>query len=243
MDDGVTLLWEPHVVPLMRCNIWHVRGSERDLIVDTGMGVASLVDEIQDLVERPLTAVATHGHADHIGSHHEFDEVLIHPSEARQLERPSLASLNVIEAWGVEGVEAIRRTGYDLDSEYFVTALPAGMVLESFRQHPAKVSQLVDEGDVIDLGDRRFEVLHLPGHSPGSIGLWEATTGTLFSGDAIYDGPLLDELGGSNIEHYCATMERLIDLPVNVVHGGHDPSFDRARLRQLAGDYLRRRGA
>ena len=50
----------------------------------------------------------------------------------------------------------------------------------------------IGEGDVIDLGDRAFEVLHLPGHSPGSIGLWDPAAGTLFSGDAIYDGPLLE---------------------------------------------------
>jgi glyoxylase-like metal-dependent hydrolase (beta-lactamase superfamily II) len=36
VSDDITLLWEPHVVPLMRCNIWHVRGRDRDLIVDTG---------------------------------------------------------------------------------------------------------------------------------------------------------------------------------------------------------------
>ena len=33
LDDGVTFLWEPHVAPLLRCNIWHVRGRDRDLIV------------------------------------------------------------------------------------------------------------------------------------------------------------------------------------------------------------------
>jgi len=43
----------------------------------------------------------------------------------------------------------------------------------------------VRDGDIIDLGDRAFEVLHLPGHSPGSIALFEAATKTLFSGDAI----------------------------------------------------------
>ena len=42
IDDAVTLLWEPHVDPWMRCNIWHVRGRERDLLVDSGFGVASL---------------------------------------------------------------------------------------------------------------------------------------------------------------------------------------------------------
>jgi glyoxylase-like metal-dependent hydrolase (beta-lactamase superfamily II) len=83
--------------------------------------------------------------------------------------------------------------------------------------------------------------MHLPGHSPGSIGLWERTTGTLFSGDAIYDGPLLDELPESNIAHYLATMERLIDLPARVVHAGHDPSFGGERLRALARAYIERR--
>jgi glyoxylase-like metal-dependent hydrolase (beta-lactamase superfamily II) len=103
------------------------------------------------------------------------------------------------------------------------------------------VTRLIDESDVVDIGDRRFEVFHLPGHSPGSIGLWEADTGTLFSGDAIYDGPLLDELDHSDISDYCATMERLVTLPVTVVHAGHDPSFGRERLREIASDYLARR--
>ena len=58
---------------------------------------------------------------------------------------------------------------------------------------------IVEEGDIVDIGNRHFEVLHLPGHSPGSIGLWEASTGTLFSGDALYDGPLLDQLPTSGL--------------------------------------------
>ena len=60
VDDDITLLWEPHVVPLMRCNIWHVRGRDRDLFVDTGMGVASLKEAARDLLDKPVTAVATH---------------------------------------------------------------------------------------------------------------------------------------------------------------------------------------
>ena len=50
--------------------------------------------------------------------------------------------------------------------------------LEDYRIQPARVNQLVEDGDVVDLGNRHFEVLHLPGHSPGSIGLWEADTTT-----------------------------------------------------------------
>ena len=101
VDDRITLLWEPHVVPLMRCNIWHVAGRDRNLIVDTGMGVASLVDALGELADKAITAVATHGHDDHIGSHHEFDEVLMHPSEASVFDGPLLDSL---EDWlGISG--------------------------------------------------------------------------------------------------------------------------------------------
>ena len=241
LDDQITLLWEPHVVPLMRCNIWHVAGTERDLIVDTGMGVASLVEELQDVLDKPVTAVATHSHGDHVGGHHEFDEVLVHPAEADDMKSPGLTSLDPVEAWGIEAIEGLRRAGYVWDDPQFVTALPAGVAFEGFAQQPPRVTRLIDEGDIVDIGSRQFEVLHLPGHSPGSIGLWEAETGTLFSGDAIYDGPLLDELDHSDITDYCVTMERLIELPVTVVHAGHDPSFGRDRLRQIASDYLARR--
>ena len=241
IDDQITLLWEPHVTPLMRCNIWHVRGTSRDLIVDTGMGIASLVDELQDLLDKPVTAVATHSHGDHVGGHHEFVEVLVHPAEAEDIKQPGLISLDPIEAWGMEAIEGLHKAGYEWDDPQFVTALPAGVAFEGFIQQPPRVTRLIEEDDVVDIGSRQFEVLHLPGHSPGSIGLWEADTGTLFSGDAIYDGPLLDELDDSDITDYCTTMERLIDLPVTVVHAGHDPSFGRERLRQIASDYLARR--
>jgi glyoxylase-like metal-dependent hydrolase (beta-lactamase superfamily II) len=243
IDDAITLLWEPHVVELMRCNIWHVRGRDRDLVIDTGMGVCSLVQEMGALLDKPVTAVATHGHDDHIGSHHEFDDVVAHPLEAPLLEAPPLDTLDIVQGWGAEAVAMLTGSGYQLESPYFVDALPPGYVFEQYRQRAARVTRRVVEGDIVDTGDRSFEVLHLPGHSPGSIGLWEAATGTLFSGDAVYDGPLLDELPDSDIAQYCATMERLLTLPVQVVHAGHDPSFDRARLHELCRAYLAFRGA
>jgi glyoxylase-like metal-dependent hydrolase (beta-lactamase superfamily II) len=225
----------------MQCNIWHVSGRDRDLIIDTGMGVGRLADELADLADTHVTAVATHSHGDHIGSHHEFDDIAIHPLEAEYLESPTLQSLDPHVAYGTEGIAALEAAGYAISDPYFVTALPAGVTLDSYRQHGAAPTRLIEHGDVLDLGDRQFEVLHLPGHSPGSIGLWEARTGILFSGDAIYDGPLLDMASDSNIADYCRTMEYLLTLPVTVVHGGHDPSFDRHRLHEIARAYLARR--
>ena len=78
--------------PFYRCNIWHVRGRDRDLLVDSGMGVVSLSRHVALVTERPLLAVATHTHWDHIGSHHEFAERAVHPLEAAILAAPTRES-------------------------------------------------------------------------------------------------------------------------------------------------------
>jgi glyoxylase-like metal-dependent hydrolase (beta-lactamase superfamily II) len=226
IDDDITLLWEPHVVPLMRCNIWHVRGRDRDLLIDTGMGICSLQAATRHLIDKPVIAVATHTHADHMGGHYEFADCLVHRLEADGLRQPSGRNTLIADDFDPADLRKLRIAGYDL---------------RSYRVRPAPATRVVEEGHVVDTGDRRFEVLHLPGHSPGSIGLWEESTGILFSGDAVYDGPLLDELGHSNIADYIRTMRRLRAMPVRVVHAGHDPSFGRDRLVALVDAYLRRR--
>ena len=241
ISDDITLLYEPHVVPLMRCNIWHVRGRDRDLMIDTGMGIASLHDAARHLLDKEVTAVATHTHDDHIGGHHEFDHILVHELEAGNLEAPAGRGTLLASVIGADAIRNYALVGYPFDGD-LITALPhADYDMASYYVHPAKVTDIVVDGDIVDLGDRQFEILHLPGHSPGSIGLWEAASGTLFSGDAIYDGPLLDEIGGADIPTYIRTMKRLRDLPVRVVHAGHDPSFGRNRLIQLIDAYLKKR--
>jgi len=71
--------------------------------------------------------------------------------------------------------------------------------------------------------------------------LWDASSGVLFSGDAVYDGPLLDEIEGADIDTYLTTMLRLRSLPVMSVHGGHDTSMDRTRFCEVIDAYLARR--
>ncbi len=241
LSDGVTRIWEPHVIRVMQCNIWHVQGRNRDLLIDTGMGIASLTEAVTEIFCKSLYAVATHTHLDHIGSLHEFPDRIVHAAEAERLTRASDNFSMIRDDHPVEFIAGLQRAGYGVGPR-FVTALPrADFDLRTFTCPPAPATRMVQEGDVIDLGNRVFEVLHLPGHSPGSMGLWESATGILFSGDAIYDGPLLDELPGSDIPTYIKTMERLEHLPARIIHAGHDPSFDGARLRELARAYLDRR--
>lgn len=92
---------------------------------------------------------------------------------------------------------------------------------------------MIEDGDVLDLGNRVLQVLHTPGHSPGGISLWEASTQTLFSGEILYDGPLIEDAYHSNLEDYARSLARLRELPVRTVHGGHFASFSGQRMREL----------
>ncbi len=243
---GVTLLTEPWVDEFLRANLWLVKGRDRDLLVDTGNGIAPLLPRARALQERPgkpLIAVATHTHSDHMGGMHEFPERLVHRLEAETLATAADAACLTTAQFPESLLREIAADGMELP-EVLVTAVPYdGFDAATFAIRATIATRTVDEGDAIALGDRVFTVLHLPGHSPGSIGLWEERTGVLFSGDAVYrDGPLLDQMPGSDVGAYVRTMHRLRELPVTTVHGGHDPSFGRARLLEIAEAYLATHG-
>ena len=222
LSDGITRFEEPFVDPLLQPNSWLVEGRDRNLLVDSGMGIVSLKDELGPLMDKPLLAVASHTHFDHVGSLHEFAERACHISETDVLAEPN-----------------DHNTVADIMDSLEITALPyEGYDTESYHIKAAPVTRALDEGDVIDLGDRVFKVLHLPGHSRGSIGLLEEATGIFFSGDVVFEGEILDELFSSNIEDYVETMRRLAELPVNVVHPGHYGSFGQERLVELVSTYV-----
>lgn len=228
LDDGVTFIDEPFIQEFYRCNIWHVRGRDRDMLVDSGMGVLSLREWVPLVTERALTAVASHTHFDHIGCHHEFEDRCVHSAEADILADPTR--------------RATLADPYVTD-EIFDRLPPLPYRSQTYEVRCAPATRLLEDGDVVDLGDRQFEVIHTPGHSPGGIALWEAETGILFSGDIVYDGPLIEDTYHANAADYVRSMQRLADLPVRVVHGGHFPSYGGDRHRALIHDWLRAKEA
>jgi glyoxylase-like metal-dependent hydrolase (beta-lactamase superfamily II) len=221
MADEVTLIHEPWIKPFFRCNMWHVRGRDRDLLFDSGLGHFSLRGHVPLVTGSPLVCVASHTHFDHIGCHHEFPHRGVHRAEA--------------------GILADPRAEWTLADRYATDEMfdrfPERWDAAGYRVPPAPAGRELQHGDVVDLGDRVFEVVHTPGHSPGGIGLFERATGIFLSGDVIYDGPLIDDAYHSDRDDYLATMERLRALPVSVVHGGHFPSFGPTRFRQIIDEY------
>lgn len=65
------------------------------------------------------------------------------------------------------------------------------------------------EGDIIDLGGRSFEVILIPGHTPGSIALLDRENRLLVAGDSISETPIFMFGNIRNIHAYIASMKKL----------------------------------
>lgn len=231
LDHGITLIDERHVDPLARSNIWLLRGRDRDLVIDTGTGLGDLAGTVAGLTGRPVSAVATLGYYDHAGGLHRFDERAIHRLDAERVARPTP-----------------RKTVSDkYMTEAMFSALPcAGFRAADYAMPPSPPTRLLDDGDVIDLGDRTFEAVHLPGVTDGTMGLFERATGFLFTGDALndgevfYDGEPADYTDDADPAAFRRSLGRMRALPVSTVYPGHYAPFSGARMREIIDGYLAR---
>lgn len=222
---GVFMTTEPHVNPWFSANCYTVPGRDADLQFDFGSGLLPYRPALP-LTGKPVLAVASHAHIDHVGGFHEFETRLGHAAEADGFASMSdPATLKYLFRDQVYGPS--------------LTRLPyPGFRLADWDLTPAPLTRTLAEGDRLDLGNRAFTVLHLPGHSPGGIGLFDEHAGLLLAGDAVYDDDLLDDIPGASIPDYLLTMQRLLTLDCRLVLAGHGAAFGGTRLHEIARAYI-----
>ena len=153
--------------------------------------------------------IMTHTHLDHIGCLSEIQkqmpwaELWVHRLEADLLE---------------QGDE---RAVYGMD-------MFKSFCQEQFRLKPGvfkfQVNRKLNGGETLDLGDTGWEVIHIPGHSLGSIGLYHRPMKILIPGDVIYADFAIGrfDLYGANASELKKSLMKLTELEVDILLPGHN---------------------
>ena len=139
------------------CNHYVLVGSQRALVIDCGMGYYDMVALIATITDKPYDVVITHGHPDHAGMMHQFDQVYMNEADLPLL------------PWAA-------KTDFNLDEFVWNNRLHVGdwqvwEVTEDMVNRGHKDTQVLSlhEGDVFDLGNRKVTAYALPGHTKGCM--------------------------------------------------------------------------
>lgn len=181
-----------------------LNGSDYSLLIDTGLGIKNIYDEITKLTEKPVIALATHIHWDHIGGHKYFPNFYVHEDEVNWLTGEFPLTMEQIKGYVVERCE-----------------LPEDFNIDDYEFFQGDATKILRDCDVIDIGGRSVEVLHTPGHSPGHMCFYEKDRGYLFTGDLVYKDTLFAYYPSTDPMAYLRSIERIAALPVKEVFPAH----------------------
>ena len=164
--------------------VWDEAG--RAALIDPGGEAERLLAEV---AKRSLTLeslLLTHGHLDHVG-----------------------AALELRDALGIPII------GPQRDEQFWLDSLPQQAELFGFP--PARVftpDQWLEDGDRVEVGSIRFEVLHCPGHTPGHVVFYQPEARLAFVGDVLFKGSIgrTDFPRGNHARLLAAIREKLFPL-------------------------------
>lgn len=159
-------------------------GSERALLFDTGPGVKDISAVVADITDKPVHAMVSHLHFDHIGGISQFERTLMLdvPSVRHRLKD-----------------DVVRPSRY----QYLGFVDDADNLAIS-------VTDWINPGDVFDLGGRTLKILSAPGHTAESAVVIDEANQMMFTGDFLYEGPLYAMLPGSSRSAYIESAGMLI---------------------------------
>ena len=200
-----------------------LHGSEKNLLFDTMSGIGNLKHYLDEMHLTPDYVINSHGHYDHTGGNHWFPEVYLHEAD-REL----------LHLWREKDIaeKLLLRTGRRWNSQQ--EKKQAAKEIEEIHKIPkyftlrpgAGEARLLDirEGMEFDLGNSRWKVLEFPGHTPGSIGLWNEEKRILISGDAFVPVACLF-FPESNFEKHVESTEKLRLLSPDAMIASHYPQI------------------
>ena len=180
-------------------------GTRRALLIDTGLGVSNIKEVVKSITSLPIEVATTHVHWDHIGGHKYFKNISVYEDEKDWLSVKFPIPLTVVK-------ENLLSKSCDFPTEFDI---------EDYQVYQGGPSLILHDGDTIDLGNRKVEIIHTPGHSPGHICFYERDKKYLYTGDLIYMGCLDAFYPTTNPMRFMESVKRVKALPLEKILPGH----------------------
>jgi glyoxylase-like metal-dependent hydrolase (beta-lactamase superfamily II) len=224
--DGIHRI-ESDLGPRFMCQ-YVVAGHDRAVLVDTGLAEtpAAVIDPYLSRAGlEPDVVLISHADNDHVGGNRAFRDA--HPD--------SIFACHELDRRWVESNEALVRENYGWHAAYGFPPMDADELLASMGgDSPIDIG--LHGGETIRLdGGRRVEVLHLPGHTPGHLGLWDAQTRAAIVIDAVLADGIYDRAGNKlippryyNLQALRETIARLEVLRPELLLTAHYPILERS---------------
>ena len=195
VDEGVFALYEP--LQFQEVHSYLIVGSRRALLFDSGLGIGSIADVVKSLTRLPVTVLNSHTHFDHVGGNADFDHVLAVDTEYTRA--------------NAQGFRHEIVAG-EVAPSALCTGLPPGFEAGGYHTRPYRPREFIRDGHELDLGGRRLEVLHVPGHTPDAVALLDRAAGLLFTGDTFYEGPIWLYAPETDLGAFARSVDRLAAL-------------------------------
>lgn len=180
-------------------------GTERALLIDTGLGVSNIKTVVDYLTDLSVEVATTHIHWDHIGGHRHFNYIAVHEAEKDWLSVKFPIPLAVVKSNLMSGL----------------CDFPPEFVLDNYEIYQGEPQRILQDGDMLDLGNRQIRVIHTPGHSPGHCCFYEPERAYLYSGDLIYQGCLDAFYPSTDPELFWESVKKIQTLEIKRILPGH----------------------
>ncbi|MBL4602391.1 MAG: MBL fold metallo-hydrolase [Emcibacteraceae bacterium] len=173
ISDNTFAIYEPN--QWQEAISYLLLGTEKAMLVDTLQGIGDLKAVIDKLTDLPIIVMNTHTHYDHVSSNYQFDTIY-------GLNMPY--TLNNTKGHNHDEI------GSSVTSETIWKNLPDNFSYDFYESKAFKIDKFVNDGDIIDLGNREIQVVYIPGHSPDSVILIDQENRMMMTGDSFYPAPI-----------------------------------------------------
>lgn len=220
LPGSVYALWEPRQAE--RVFSYLIVGEKKAVLFDSGFGIGRIDEVVRMLTPLPVMVLNSHTHYDHVGGNYAFANVLGIDSDYTR---------NSAHGFPNSKMAASLAPGQ------YCPPLPKGVTQEAYVIRPFQVTQIVSDGDVLDLGGRTLEVIATPGHTPDAVCLLDRGHREMFTGDTFYPGNLWLWVPETDLDAYQKSIERIAKLAgsVDVLRPAHNlPEADPKLLEKVS---------